>query len=71
MVALALVDVLGEVPDPRSFHGRVHPLPAVLGLVTLALLMGRKSLAGIPWRVALAMQAVGWGVPTPERAACA
>jgi hypothetical protein len=47
MAALALVEVLGEVPDPRSLHGRVHPLPAVLGLVTLALLMGRKSLAGI------------------------
>jgi hypothetical protein len=47
MAALSLVDVLAEVPDPRSLHGRVHPLPAVLGLVTLALLMGRKSLAGI------------------------
>jgi hypothetical protein len=47
MATLSLVDVLAEVPDPRSFHGRLHPLPAVLGLVTLALLMGRKSLAGI------------------------
>jgi hypothetical protein len=47
MAALSLVDVFAEVPDPRSFHGRVHPLPAVLGLAALALLMGRKSLAGI------------------------
>jgi DDE_Tnp_1-associated/Transposase DDE domain len=47
MTALSLFDVLAEVPDPRSLRGRVHPLPAVLGLVTLALLMGRKSLAGI------------------------
>jgi predicted transposase YbfD/YdcC len=47
MAALALMDVLGEVPDPRSLQGRVHPLPAVLGLVTLALLLGRKSLASI------------------------
>ena len=47
MAALSLVDVLAEVPDPRGFHGRVPPLPAVLGLVALALLMGRKSLAGV------------------------
>jgi hypothetical protein len=47
MAAPSLVAVLAEVPDPRSCHGRYHPLPAVLGLVTLALLMGRKSLAGI------------------------
>jgi hypothetical protein len=47
MPPLTLVDVLADVPDPRGSHGRVHPLPAVLGLVTLALLMGRTSLAGI------------------------
>jgi hypothetical protein len=42
-----LYDALATLPDPRSRHGRVHPLPAVMGLVALALLMGRKSLAGI------------------------
>lgn len=42
-----LFDVLAAVPDPRSRHGLVHPLPAVLGLVTLALLMGRTSLKSI------------------------
>jgi len=47
MATLALLDVFGEVPDPRSLQGRLHLLPAVLGLVTLALLMGRKSLARI------------------------
>jgi len=47
MTPLSLMDVLATVPDPRSLHGRVHPLTAVLGLVTLGLLMGRKSLAGI------------------------
>lgn len=47
MAALALLDALAEVPDPRSAHGRVHPLPAVLGLVTLALLLGRKSFQSI------------------------
>jgi hypothetical protein len=42
-----LFDALATVADPRSRHGRVHPLPAVLGLVALALLMGRKSLQGV------------------------
>ncbi len=47
MAALALTEVLADVPDPRSPHGRFHPLPAVLGLVVLGLLMGRRSLSGI------------------------
>jgi hypothetical protein len=47
MSALALTDILLTLPDPRSRHGRIHPLPAVLGLVVLGLLLGRKSLASI------------------------
>jgi predicted transposase YbfD/YdcC len=47
MAALALTEALAEVPDPRSPHGRIHPLPAVLGLVVLSLLMGKKSLSAI------------------------
>jgi predicted transposase YbfD/YdcC len=47
MPALALADVLADLPDPRSRHGRFHPLPAVLGLVALGLLLGRRSLSGI------------------------
>ena len=47
VAALALTDVLAGVPDPRSRHGRVHPLGAVLGLVVLGLLMGKRSLSGI------------------------
>jgi predicted transposase YbfD/YdcC len=47
MTPLALVDVLAELPGPRSPHGRIHPLTAVLSLVVLGLLRGRKSLAGI------------------------
>ncbi len=47
MAPLTLFDVLAALPDPRSPHGRIHPLPAVLGMVALAMLMGRKSLAGI------------------------
>src|SRR5262245_31883216 len=47
MAPLSLVDVLAELPDPRGPHGRIHPLSALLSLVVLGLLLGRKSLAGI------------------------
>lgn len=47
MTPCTLYDALAALPDPRSRHGRFHPLPAVLGLVTLAMLSGRKSLIGI------------------------
>jgi hypothetical protein len=42
-----LFEALATLPDPRGRHGCIHPLPAVLGLVALALLMGRKSIRGI------------------------
>src|SRR3954465_12967036 len=47
MPPCTLYAALAALPDPRSRHGRVHPLPAVLGLVALALLLGRTSLLGI------------------------
>jgi hypothetical protein len=40
-------DCLATVPDARSRHGLRHPLAAVLGMVALAILMGRTNLAGI------------------------
>jgi predicted transposase YbfD/YdcC len=43
MPALSLIDALAEVPDPRSRHGRFHPLPAVLALTVLAMLRGCKG----------------------------
>src|SRR5215207_6956054 len=42
-----LFEALASLPDPRSRHGCFHPLPAVMGLVALALLMGRTSLTSI------------------------
>lgn len=42
-----LFEALATLPDPRSRHGLIHPLPAVMGLVALAMLMGRTSLRGI------------------------
>jgi hypothetical protein len=47
MSSCTLFESLAALPDPRSRHGRIHPLPAVLGLVALAMLMGRKGLLGI------------------------
>lgn len=47
MSPCTLFDALATMPDPRSPRGQVHPLPAVIGLVVLAMLMGRTSLAGI------------------------
>jgi len=47
MSPLTLAEVLAELPDPRSRHGCFHPLPAVVNLVVLGLLMGRKSLSAI------------------------
>jgi hypothetical protein len=43
MPALSLLEVLAEVPDPRSRHGRVHPLRAILALCVLAMLRGCKG----------------------------
>ncbi len=42
-----LLDAFARVPDPRSPHGRRHPLPAVLALATAAMLSGARSLYAI------------------------
>src|SRR5580658_795888 len=44
---LSLLEVLAQVPDPRSRHGRRHPLSAVLSLAVLAMLSGAKSYQAI------------------------
>jgi hypothetical protein len=43
----SLSECLASLPDPRSPLGRRHPLPAVLGLVTVAILCGSRSLEAI------------------------
>ena len=43
MAALSLLEALAQVPDPRSRHGRVHPLPAILALTVLAMLRGCRG----------------------------
>jgi hypothetical protein len=46
----SLLRALAEVPDPRSRHGRRHPLPAVLARATVAMLCGARSLyASAQW----------------------
>jgi hypothetical protein len=43
----SLHDVFARLPDPRSRHGKRHPLVSVLCLVALGLILGRKSLEAI------------------------
>jgi hypothetical protein len=45
--ALSLLTVLADVPDPRSPHGRRHPLTAILSLTVVAMLAGAKSYQAI------------------------
>ena len=42
-----LLHFLGEIPDPRSRHGRQHPLSAVLALACCAILCGARGYAAI------------------------
>ncbi len=42
-----LLAAFATVPDPRSAHGRRHPLPALLALATVAMLSGARSLYAI------------------------
>lgn len=46
-VGASLLRALADVPDPRSRHGRRHPLPAVLALATVGMLCGARSLYAI------------------------
>lgn len=44
---LTLLEVMCRLPDPRSGHGRRHPLGAILGLAICAMLCGSRSLYAI------------------------
>ena len=43
----SLLSILATIPDPRSRHGRQHPLSAVLALVCSAIMCGAKSYTAI------------------------
>ena len=36
--------ILRQIPDPRGKQRRLHPLHALLGLIILSLLSGRKGM---------------------------
>jgi hypothetical protein len=47
---ISLMQALSEVPDPRSRLGRRHPLPAVLALLSVAVMCGCRSVyAALQW----------------------
>jgi hypothetical protein len=43
----SLLSFLADVPDPRSRHGRQHPLSAILALACCAIMCGAKSYTAI------------------------
>lgn len=50
VVELSLMQALSQVPDPRSRFGRRHPLPAVLALLSVAMMCGCRSVyAALQW----------------------
>lgn len=53
-----LLEALAGIPDPRSAHGRRHPLSAILALAVCAMLCGARSLYAI----------AQWGREHPELA---
>lgn len=69
--AQSLMEVLASLPDPRSTHGRRHPLGAILALAVCAMLCGARSLYAISqWgrdQGAPLAQALGF---TRERTPC-
>lgn len=44
---LSLMEMLEQVPDPRSTHGRVHALVPMLSLAVVAILAGHTTLEAI------------------------
>ena len=46
-IGQSLLEVLGSLTDPRSPHGKRHPLGAILGLAVCAMLSGARSLYAI------------------------
>lgn len=46
-IGKGLLSFLAEVPDPRSRHGRRHPLSAILALVCCAVMSGARGYSAI------------------------
>ena len=68
---LSLLEVMSKLPDPRSGHGRRHPLGAILGLAICAMLCGCRSLYAISqWGRDQGMEVSGALGFTRERTPC-
>jgi predicted transposase YbfD/YdcC len=68
-----LIEVLAEIPDVRKARGKRHPLPAILALVSVAILCGYRSYgAAAQWARIYPpdlVRALGLRHPTPPCAA--
>ncbi len=59
-MAKSLLEAFAQFPDPRSVHGRRHPLSAILTLAVAAMLSSARSLYAIwPWGRLQSPEAVG------------
>ena len=47
---LTLLEVMARLPDPRSGHGRRHPLGAILGMAACAMRSQSSRLVMSPWK---------------------
>jgi hypothetical protein len=45
--AASLLSFLAQVPDPRSRHGRQHPLSAILAVACCAIMCGARGYTAI------------------------
>src|SRR5258708_16166298 len=64
-----LIDVLAEIPEFRHARGKRHPLPAILGLICVAVLCGYRSYSAIAQWARIyprdLVEALGFTHPTP------
>ena len=58
---VSIRSVLRTIPDPRGKKGRLHWLDAILSLILLSMLSGRKGMKGPFIRVAVCRASISTG----------